>query len=160
MKIQLVAQDGTVLGSKTLHVVDPTDLKFTRESINAIFGKADELPIEASYNGNTVKINPNDIQFGFVKITLESIGEVEGGSVNTTKTELTFEYPEAGSINGFEFTANDAGNLRTLTVFAVLNNKIEELENASYDEYVRVYNEARERDTARKRPRFRRRPLL
>ena len=149
-KVQLVAQDGTVLGSKTLSVVDPTDLKFTKESINAIFGKADELPIEASYNGNTVKINPNDIQFGFVKITLESIGEVEGGSVNTTKTELVFEYPEAGSINGFEFTANDAGNLRTLTVFAVLNNKIEELENASYDEYVRVYNEAREKGYSEK----------
>ena len=149
-KVQLVAQDGTVLGSKTLSVVEPTDLKFTKESINAIFGKADELPIEASYNGNTVKINPNDIQFGFVKITLESIGEVEGGSVNTTKTELVFEYPEAGSINGFEFTANDAGNLRTLTVFAVLNNKIEELENASYDEYVRVYNEAREKGYSEK----------
>ncbi len=149
-KVQLVAQDGTVLGSKTLSVVEPTDLKFTKESINAIFGKADELPLEASYNGNTVKINPNDIQFGFVKITLESIGEVEGGSVNTTKTELVFEYPEAGSINGFEFTANDEGNLRTLTVFAVLNNKIEELENASYDEYVRVYNEAREKGYSEK----------
>ena len=149
-KVQLVAQDGTVLGSKTLSVVEPTDLKFTKESINAIFGKADELPLEASYNGNTVKINPNDIQFGFVKITLESIGEVEGGSVSTTKTELVFEYPEAGSINGFEFTANDEGNLRTLTVFAVLNNKIEELENASYDEYVRVYNEAREKGYSEK----------
>ena len=70
MKIQLVAQDGTVLGSKTLHVVEPTDLKFKRESVNAIFGKAEELPLEASYNGNVVKINPGDVQFGFVKITL------------------------------------------------------------------------------------------
>ena len=142
VKIQLVAQDGTVLGSKTLHVVEPTDLKFKRESVNAIFGKAEELPLEASYNGNVVKINPGDVQFGFVKITLVSIGQVEGGSVNTTKTELVFDYPEAGTVNGFNFTPKEDSTLRTLTIGAVLKSKLPEFQNAINSEYARVYQEA------------------
>lgn len=142
MKIQLVAQDGTVLGSKTLHVVEPTDLKFKRESVNAIFGKAEELPLEASYNGNVVKINPGDVQFGFVKITLVSIGQVEGGSVNTTKMELVFDYPEAGTVNGFNFTPKEDSTLRTLTIGAVLKSKLPEFQNAINSEYARVYQEA------------------
>lgn len=93
VQIQLIAADGSVLGTKTLHIVEPTELKFTKDSLNAVYGESTELPLEATYNGNPVKINPNDVQFGFLKITLQSIGEVEGGSVNTTKTELVFDYP-------------------------------------------------------------------
>ena len=142
-KVQLVAADGSVLGSKTLHIVEPDELKFTKDNFNIIYGETEELPIEATYSGNVVKINPNDVQFGYLKITLQSIGEIEGGSVNTTKTELVFEYPEAGSISGFEFTANPTSTLRTLTIGAVLKSKLPEFQAIINAEYARVYQEAK-----------------
>ena len=86
VQVRLVAADGTVLGVKSLHVVEPTEVKFSKDTLNVIYGKTAQLPLEATYNGNPVKINPNDVQFGFLKISLQSIGELEGGSVNTTKT--------------------------------------------------------------------------
>ena len=143
VKVQLVGADGTVLGSKTLHVVEPTELEFTKSTVNAVYGEATELPLEATYNGNAVKINPGDVQFGFLKITLESIGEVEGGAVNTTKTELVFEYPEAGTISGFSFSPNIGSDLRTLTVGAVLKSKLAELEATINSEYAAAYAEAK-----------------
>ena len=142
-KVQLVAADGSVLGSKTLHIVEPDELKFTKDNFNIIYGETEEFPIEATYSGNVVKINPNDVQFGYLKITLQSIGEIEGGSVNTTKTELVFEYPEAGSISGFEFTANPTSTLRTLTIGAVLKSKLPEFQAIINAEYARVYQEAK-----------------
>ena len=143
VQIQLVAEDGSILGNKTLHIVEPTDLKFTKDRMNAIYAQAEELPLQASYNGNPVKINPNDVQFGFMKITLESIGEIEGGTVNTTKTELVFEYPEAGEISDFGFTGNEEGGLRTVTIGAVLKNKFEEFQNVINQEFVKAFQEAK-----------------
>ena len=142
VKIQAVSREGSILGSKTLHVVEPMELHFTKNSLNAVYHEAVELPMEAVYNGNVVKINPNDVQFGYLKITLVSIGDVEGGAINSTKTELVFEYPEAGSISGFDFTPNDEGGLRTLTIGAVLKNKLPEFMNTINEEYARVYQEA------------------
>ena len=143
VQIKLVAADGSVLGTKTLHVVQPTDLKFTRESLNVIYGETTELPLEAACNGNLVKINPSDVQFGYLKITLTSIGELEGGQVNTTKTELVFEYPEAGTISGFNFTPNPDSELRTLTIGAVLASKLPEFQTTINQEYARAYQEAK-----------------
>lgn len=78
-----------------------------------------------------------------MKITLQSIGELEGGSVNTTKTELVFEYPEAGAISGFDFTPNANSELRTLTIGAVLKTKLPEFQQTLNQEYTRVYQEAK-----------------
>ena len=78
----------------------------------------------------------------YLKISLVSIGDMEGGAINSTKTELVFEYPEAGSISGFDFTPNDEGGLRTLTIGAVLKNKLPEFMNTVNEEYARVYKEA------------------
>ena len=141
-QVRLLSAEGDVLGSKTIHVVQPTDIRFTKNSINAVYGKAEDLPLEATYNGNLVKINNGDVTFGFVKISLQSIGSVEGGSVNTTKTELVFEYPEAGTINDFKFTGNEDGGLRVITVGAVLTNKLDEFQAIIGEEYQRVYAEA------------------
>ena len=145
VQVQLVAADGSLLGAKTLHIVEPTELKFTKESLNMVYGESTELPLEATYNGNPVKINTNDVQFGFLKITLQSIGEIEGGSVNTTKTELVFDYPEAGTISGFDFTPNADSELRTLTIGAVLKNKLAEFQVTINQEYARAYQEAKEK---------------
>ena len=143
VKIQLVSADGAVLGSKTIHVVEPKDIGFTKTRLNGVYGVPVDLPLEASYNGNVVKINTRDVQFGYLKITLTSIGELEGGSVNTTKTELVFNYPEAGTIEGFSFTPNAEGGLRTLTIGAVLSSKLGEFQQTINDEYAKAYAAAK-----------------
>ena len=143
VQIRLVDADGGVLGTKTLHVVEATELRFTRDTVNMIYGEPTELPLEASYNGNLVKINPADVTFGYLKITLTSIGEMEGGQVNTTKTELVFDYPEAGSASGFAFTPNAEGKLRTLTIGAVLTNKIPEFQQTIDEEFRKAYQAAK-----------------
>ena len=142
-QIQLLAEDGTVLGSKTLHVVEPEELRFDKTSINAVYGETEELPMKATYHGNEVKINANDVQFGFLKISLESIGSVEGGTINTTRTELVYEYPEAGTINNFDFTANPDTDLRTLTIGAILKNKMSEFQATINEEYKKAFAEAK-----------------
>lgn len=137
--VQLVSEEETVLGEKTLHIVVPDDLRFTRSTLNVVLGTPTEMPLEAFYNGNLVKINPNDVTFGFVKISLQSIGNVEGGSVNTTTTELVYDYPEAGEVNGFSFTPAEDSDIRTLTVGAVLTSRLQEFIDAISAEFVRVY---------------------
>ena len=143
VQIRLEAADGSVLGTKTLHVVEATELRFTRDTVNMIYGEPTELPLEASYNGNLVKINPEDVTFGYLKITLTSIGELEGGSVNTTKTELVFDYPEAGSASGFAFTPNAEGKLRTLTIGAVLKTKLPAFQQTINAEFAKAYQAAK-----------------
>ena len=142
-RLQLVAADGnTVLGSKTLHVVEPTDLRFGKPNVNAIYGQSTELPLEASYNGNPVKINDQDVTFGYLKETLQSIGSIEGSEVNTTKKELVFDYPEAGSIENFRFTPAADCTLRTLKVGAVLTSKLQDFEDTINNEFAKAYQEA------------------
>ena len=143
VQIKLEAADGGVLGTKTLHVVEATELRFTRDTVNMIYGEPTELPLEASYNGNLVKINPADVTFGYLKITLTSIGELEGGQVNTTKTELVFDYPEAGSASGFAFTPNAEGKLRTLTIGAVLKTKLPAFQQTINAEFAKAYQAAK-----------------
>ena len=140
--VQLVSEDGNVLGSKTLHVVDPTDLKFTKSTLNMIYGQPSKLPLEALYNGNPVKINSGDVTFGYLKISLQKIGTVDGKDVNTTKTELVFDYPEAGSIQDFQFTPKEGSGLRTLTIGAVLTSKLQDFQNTINSEYQKAYQEA------------------
>ena len=142
VQLQAVSAEGEVLGSKTIHVVEPTEIYFTRESVNAVYGVPEELPLEATYNGKLVKINPNDLQFGFLKVSLQSIGNVEGGDVNTTKTELVFEYPEAGTIDGFAFTGNETGGLRTLTLGAIQKSKLAEFQALINQAFMAAYQQA------------------
>ncbi|MBR6408230.1 MAG: phosphodiester glycosidase family protein [Clostridia bacterium] len=142
VQVQVVSADGDVLGSKTLHVVEPTVLKFSKESLNAVYGEPEALPLEATFEGKNVKINPNDVIFGYLKVSLESIGNVEGGAINTTRTQLVMDYPEAGSMTDFSFTANEDGGLRTLTIGAVLTSKFDEFQAVIAEESMRVYQEA------------------
>ena len=142
VRIEAVSAEGSVIGSKRLRVVDPTEVRFTRDSMNVVYGEPAELPLEAVYEGKPVRINPADITFGFLKISLYSIGNVEGGEVNSTRTELVFDYPEAGTISGFAFTGNAEGGIRTLTVGAVLTSRLEEFQNAVSSEFMAAYQQA------------------
>ena len=101
MQVQAVA-NGKVLGSKTLHVVVPTALKFGKESISAIYGVPVELPLTVLYNGNRVAVNTADVSLGFV----------ENGQAVAEST--------AGTISGLTFTGNESSGIRSVTIGAAL----------------------------------------
>ena len=101
VQVQAVA-DGKVLGSKTLHVVVPTELKFGKESVSAIYGVPVALPLTAQYNGNKVAVNPTDVLLGFVE---------NGQPVLESK---------AGKLDGFTFTGDESSGIRSVTIGAAL----------------------------------------
>ena len=90
-----VMLDGENLGGKTVQIVRPDGLNFTRDSMNAVYGSQIELPVEAVYNGNKVTICPDDITF-----------------------ELSSA--DAGTIEGFLFTGDEESSVRNVTVTASL----------------------------------------
>lgn len=64
VQLQLVAADGTtVLGSKTVKVVGTEDLtfSFTKKTVNAVYGIAVELPLQATRNGVSVAFHAEDV---------------------------------------------------------------------------------------------------
>ena len=101
VQVQAVA-DGKVLGSKTLHVVVPTALKFGKESVSAIYGVPVELPLTAVYNGNQVAVNTSDVMLGFVE---------NGQAVLASK---------AGKISGLTFTGDESSGIRSVIIGAAL----------------------------------------
>ena len=101
VQVQAVA-DGKVLGSKTLHVVVPTALKFGKESVSAIYGVPVELPLTAVYNGNQVAVNTSDVMLGFVE---------NGQAVLVSK---------AGKISGLTFTGDESSGIRSVIIGAAL----------------------------------------
>lgn len=90
-----VTVDGVVVGTKTLTVVVPDGLLFTRSSIDAVYGEAVDLPIAATYNGNPVTITPADIVF-----------ELSNSA--------------AGTISGFQFTGAADSGIRNVKVTAMI----------------------------------------
>ena len=93
-EIQLIV-DGNVVGTKTVYVVVPDGLLFTKSSMDVIYGEEAGLPITATYNGNTVTIRPEDIKF-------------ELSNTN------------AGTISGFNFTGNQDSGIRNVKVTAMI----------------------------------------
>ena len=87
VEIQLLSGD-TVIGSKTLTVVEPNGLKFSKTSINAIYGDSVRLPLVATYNENPVAVCAGDITF---ELSNSAAGTVEAAN------------------NGFAFTGSEIG---------------------------------------------------
>ncbi len=87
--------DGAVLGSKIMTVVIPQSVYFEKESIDAVYGSAIQLPIAAIYEGKKVAIGPAD-------------------------ATLTVEIPEAGTVNGFVFTGTEGSGYKSVKVTATL----------------------------------------
>ena len=98
VEIQLLSGE-TVIGSKTLTVVEPNGLKFSKLSINAIYGDPVRLPLVATYNENPVAVCAGDITF---ELSSAAAGAVE--PVN----------------NGFAFTGSEASGLRNVTITAMV----------------------------------------
>ncbi|MCI2085559.1 MAG: phosphodiester glycosidase family protein [Olsenella sp.] len=100
--IELVSGD-TVLGSKTLHVVQPDKVAFSKSSISAVYEQPTELPIVATYNGNPVAVTTQNVLAGYIDA---SGNPVTDGDIAT--------------VTGFTFTGHEASGVRTVTVGAAL----------------------------------------
>ena len=98
VEIQLLSGD-MVIGSKTLTVVEPNGLKFSKTSINAIYGDSVRLPLVATYNENPVAVCAGDITF---ELSNSAAGTVEAAN------------------NGFAFTGSEGSGLRNVTITAMI----------------------------------------
>ena len=66
-----------ILGTKTLNIVIPETIYFTRATIDAVYGSEIELPIAALFEGKQVAITPDDV---VIALSNESAGTVDGFS--------------------------------------------------------------------------------
>ena len=83
--------NGVVVGSKTIHVVEPDEVHFVNASTNVIYGVPVEIPFVATYMGNPVAFN--DMEY------------------------IVICDPEnAGVFEGMTFTANEASKLRSADI--------------------------------------------
>ncbi len=83
VEVQLYV-DGTIVGNKTVNVVwAPDEMKLTKESMNIIYGVPSAYPIEATYNGNPVAINPNDVEFEF---SVDDVAVIDGFSITVDES--------------------------------------------------------------------------
>ncbi len=87
--------EGEVIGTKTLHIVVPDKIYFTKSNIDAVYGAVVELPVAALYENKPVTVTEDDIVF----------------SLNNE---------QAGVLNGFTFTGTDGTGIKSVTVFAAL----------------------------------------
>ncbi len=87
--------DGRVVGSKTIHVVEPDTIAFVNEVTSVIYGQPEELPVVATYNGNPVAFNAEYEVF------------------------LMCDPENAGYFEGLSFIGNEDSGLRNATVAAL-----------------------------------------
>ncbi|MBR4035169.1 MAG: phosphodiester glycosidase family protein, partial [Oscillospiraceae bacterium] len=87
--------DGKSVGSRELNVIVPNNVYFEKSALNAIYGQPITLPVKAIYNGKDISFNMNDIVIQ---------PAVEG----------------TGTVNGFDFTADEACGLKQIVVNAYL----------------------------------------
>ena len=92
--VNLVCDD-VVLGSKTIELVIPDNIYFTKENINAVYGEKVVLPIKVLYNYKEVAIVPEDVIFSLDNVM-------------------------AGSVNGFSFTAATETSAKVVQITAAL----------------------------------------
>jgi len=86
---------GKVVGTKTINVVVPDTVYFSRTNIDAVYGEKVVLPVLALYEGKSVAINENDIRF-------------------------TLDKANAGTFDGFTFTGTEGSGIKNAKVTAVL----------------------------------------
>ena len=82
-----------VIGSRTLNVVVPDAVYFTKENMNAVYGEPATLPVAALYEGKPVAITEADVTF-------------------------SLSNDAAGTTEGFTFTGIEASGIKTVKVNA------------------------------------------
>ncbi len=91
------------LAFKTIEVVVPDNISFTRNTLNAVYGAKVELPIKLTYLAKPVKYNVNDVAL----------------SVSNTA---------AGTFEGLTFIGNEGSNIKNVTITAALKTNAETLD--------------------------------
>ena len=81
--VQLVL-DGQILGSKTMYIVNPDNVYFTKTSVDTVYGATVALPVRALYEGKTVAVNADDLIFA---LSNTRAGAVEGFNFVATSNE-------------------------------------------------------------------------
>lgn len=87
--------DDEIIGSKTMTMVVPSSVYFTRKTMNGVYGSTINLPVAALYEGKNVAISEDDIT-------------------------LTVSPEAAGTCDGFKFTANES-EVKNALITAMLN---------------------------------------
>ena len=95
VEIYLMSGD-IVVGSKTMTVVTPESVYFTKSTIDAVYGGSVNLPVAALYEGKKVAINENDVT-------------------------ITLDNETAGTIDGFTFTGIESSGIKVVRATATLN---------------------------------------
>ncbi len=85
-----------VIAFKTIEVVLPENVCFTKNSINAVYGSRVELPIKLTYMSKPVKHNVNDVTFSLSNAA-------------------------AGTFDGLNFIGNESSKVKNVTVTVALN---------------------------------------
>lgn len=101
-----------VLGTKTLNVVVPDRIYFTKTNINATYGEKTELPLTALYQNKPVTIKESDVVF---TLSNSSAGVMDGfGFIGT----------ESSGIKNVNITASlSADTQKTASISVALYNK-------------------------------------
>ena len=86
-----------VIGSKTINVVYPDNVYFTKSNVNVVYGQSVNLPVKALYEGKEVAIQASDLIF-------------------------TLSNEASGVIEGFTFTAAENSGMKNIKVTATLAN--------------------------------------
>ena len=95
VEVRLVV-DGEVVGSKTLYVVVPDLVEFTKTSMNIVMGVPTEIPMEVTFEGNVVAFNENDVF-------------------------LFPEYDDIAVFDGTVLTVSETDKIRTMPIYVILN---------------------------------------
>ncbi len=82
----LMMLDGIVVGSKTMHIVLPDNLYFTKTNMETVYGETKVLPLKALYMGKEVLAVPADFTF---TLSNSKAGTISGISFVTTADENT-----------------------------------------------------------------------
>lgn len=83
-----------IIGTRTIDIVTPQNLYFTKTNLNAVYGANITLPVVALYNNQPVAINANDIVF----------------TPNNN----------AGTVNNFVFVGNEVSGIKVVNITASL----------------------------------------
>ncbi len=94
VQVQLML-DETAVGEKTIYVVNPDNVYFSKKDISAIYGESIRLPVKAAYEGKNVLIREADVTMSPAVTT-------------------------AGTVEGFCFTGDEASGLKKVVITAAL----------------------------------------
>ena len=108
VEVQLML-DGQVIGQKTMEVVVPDNVYFTKASVDTVYGATVAQPVQALYNGNTVAINTGDLVF---TVSNRNAAVVEGFNLVCTGNE-------ASGIKNFTVTAALAADRNVKATVAI-----------------------------------------